>query len=240
MDWTTTVAQKRAIRDTKIEEAIPRLSNIINNNDYDDMIPEHASIAYLHEQIRSKRISTEILVAVTIDRAIKAHKETNCLSEPLFDAALERAHNLDEYFKTYNKFIGPLHGIPISVKDQFHVKGVDTTLGYVGRSFKPSSDTAVMVTILEKLGAVVIAKTVIPQSIMYGETESPLWGLTTYPGRPELSPGGSSGGESALMAMSGSLGGWATDIGGSIRVPSHLSSKFTRGPVSRTVIDRTY
>jgi amidase len=116
------------------------------------------------------------------------------------------------------------------VKDQFHVKGVDTTLGYVGRSLKPSNDAAVMVTILEKLGAVIITKTVIPQSIMYGETESPLWGLTTYPGRSELSPGGSSGGEGALMAMSGSLGGWGTDIGGSIRVPSHLCGLFGLKP----------
>jgi Asp-tRNA(Asn)/Glu-tRNA(Gln) amidotransferase A subunit family amidase len=81
-----------------------------------------------------------------------------------------------------------------------------------------------MVTILENLGAVIVAKTAIPQSIMYGETESPLWGLTTYPGRPELSPGGSSGGEGALMAMSGSLGGWGTDIGGSIRVQTHQQS----------------
>lgn len=87
-----------------------------------------------------------------------------------------------------------------------------------------------MVTILEKLGAVIITKTSIPQSIMYGETESPLWGLTTFPGRPDLSPGGSSGGESALMAMSGSFGGWATDIGGSIRVPSHLCGLYGLKP----------
>lgn len=150
--------------------------------------------------------------------------QTNCISEPLFQTALDHARRLDNYLKTQKKLIGPLHGIPISVKDQFHVKGVDTTLGYVGRSFKPSSDAAVMVTILENLGAIIIAKTAIPQSIMYGETESPLWGLTTYPGRPELSPGGSSGGEGALMAMSGSLGGWGTDIGGSIRVCSYLRS----------------
>ncbi|ENH74884.1 Acetamidase, partial [Fusarium oxysporum f. sp. cubense race 1] len=157
---------------------------------------------------------------------------TNCLSEPLFESALERAKYLDEYFQKHQKLIGPLHGIPVSVKDQFNIAGVDTTLGYVGRSFKPASDNAVMVTILEKLGAVIITKTVIPQSIMYGETESPLWGLTTYPGRPELSPGGSSGGEATLMRMSGSLGGWATDIGGSIRVPSHLCGLFGLKPSS--------
>lgn len=147
--------------------------------------------------------------------------QTNCLSEPLFQSALERARYLDEYLRTHHELIGPLHGIPISIKDQFDVQGTDTTLGYVGRSFKPAKDTAVMVTILERLGAIILTKTAIPQSIMYGETESPLWGLTTFPGRPELSPGGSSGGEAALMAMSGSFAGWATDIGGSIRVPSH-------------------
>ena len=148
----------------------------------------------------------------------------------MFPTALARARYLDNYLKTHQKLIGPLHGIPISVKDQFHVKGADTTLGYVGRSFKPSSDAAVMVTILENLGAVIIAKTAIPQTILSSETESPLWGLTTYPGRPELSPGGSSGGEGALMAMSGSLGGWGTDIGGSIRVPSHICGLFGLKP----------
>uniref|UniRef100_A0A0D2YE27 Amidase domain-containing protein n=1 Tax=Fusarium oxysporum (strain Fo5176) TaxID=660025 RepID=A0A0D2YE27_FUSOF len=216
MYWETTVKQKREDRDGAIQSCEAQLPAV----SHESSVPEHADISTLLEQLRTGKITAEKLVAATIR------------SEPLFESALERAKYLDEYFQKHQKLIGPLHGIPVSVKDQFNIAGVDTTLGYVGRSFKPASDNAVMVTILEKLGAVIITKTVIPQSIMYGETESPLWGLTTYPGRPELSPGGSSGGEATLMRMSGSLGGWATDIGGSIRVPSHLCGLFGLKPSS--------
>ncbi|KAM0210841.1 hypothetical protein ACHAQI_005562 [Fusarium lateritium] len=233
MSWETTVEQKRALRDAAVEQAAVSLEKSTSGaQDLDDLVPKHAGIASLIKKLGTGELSAETLVSATISRAIVSHKETNCLSEPLFLSALERARYLDNFFHTHKRLIGPLHGIPISVKDQFHIKGVDTTLGYVGRSFKPASDTAVLVIILEKLGAVIVAKTAIPQSIMYGETESPLWGLTTYPGRPELSPGGSSGGEATLMVMSGSLGGWATDIGGSIRVPSHLCGLFGLKPTS--------
>lgn len=62
--------------------------------------------------------------------------------------------------------VGPLHGIPITLKDQFNVKGYDSTLGYVSRAFKPASEDAILVKMLKKLGAVVLAKTNLPQSIM--------------------------------------------------------------------------
>jgi amidase len=88
------------------------------------------------------------------------------ITEPLFDQALEEARDLDAYLKTNGRTIGPLHGIPITLKDQFNVKGVDTTLGYVGRSFKPAVEDAILVRILKGLGAVVFAKTNLPQSIM--------------------------------------------------------------------------
>jgi Asp-tRNA(Asn)/Glu-tRNA(Gln) amidotransferase A subunit family amidase len=130
-----------------------------------------------------------------------------------------------------------LHGIPITLKDQFNVKGVDTTLGYVGRSFAPASEDAALVQMLKKMGAIIIAKTNLPQSIMvrssnaqhicslminitqWAETENPLWGLTTNPRNPGFSPGGSTGGEGALLALHGSLIGFGTDIGGSVRIP---------------------
>lgn len=68
--------------------------------------------------------------------------------------------------QTTGKTIGPLHGLPVSVKDQFDIQGIDTTLGYVGRSFKPAVQDAALVMMLERLGAVVITKTAIPQSIL--------------------------------------------------------------------------
>ena len=70
---------------------------------------------------------------------------------------------------------GPLHGVPITVKDQFNVTGVDTTLGYVGRSFKPATEDALLVQILKDMGAIVIAKTNLPQSIMVSVCFGTLW-----------------------------------------------------------------
>lgn len=62
--------------------------------------------------------------------------------------------------------MGPLHGVPMTLKDQFDVKGYDSTLGYVGRAFKPAEQDCVLVTLLKQMGAVIIAKSNLPQSIM--------------------------------------------------------------------------
>lgn len=59
-----------------------------------------------------------------------------------------------------------MHGVPISLKDQFNVKGLDSTLGYVGRAFAPAASDALLVDVLRQLGAIIIAKTNLPQSIM--------------------------------------------------------------------------
>lgn len=69
-------------------------------------------------------------------------------------------------FKETGQLKGPLHGIPITVKDQFNIKGVDSTLGYVGRSFSPAKEDAVIVQMLKEMGAVILLKTNLPQSIM--------------------------------------------------------------------------
>jgi amidase len=84
----------------------------------------------------------------------------------MFEEALQRARFLDAYLKKNRTIIGPLHGVPMSVKDQFNVEGFDSTIGYVGRCDEPASQDATMVSILTSLGAVIITKTTVPQSIM--------------------------------------------------------------------------
>lgn len=83
-----------------------------------------------------------------------------------FDDALKRARELDQFFKDHGRVVGPLHGVPMTLKDQFNVRGYDTTLGYVGRAFKPATEDSVLVSMLKLLGAVIIAKSNLPQSIM--------------------------------------------------------------------------
>lgn len=94
--------------------------------------------------------------------------QTNALTEPIFEDALKQARELDAEFERLGQLRGKLHGIPVTVKDQFNVKGYDTTLGYVGRSFRPAEEDAALVQILKSQGAIIIAKTNLPQSIMVG------------------------------------------------------------------------
>ncbi|KAF9760611.1 hypothetical protein IL306_004230 [Fusarium sp. DS 682] len=154
------------------------------------------------------------------------------LTEILFEDALEQARDLDQYYAKEGETIGPFHGIPISLKDQFNVKGYDTTLSYTSKAFKPAADDAVLVQILKNLGAVIICKTNLPQSIMWAETDNPLWGLTENPIISGYTPGGSSGGDSALIYSHGSFGGFGSDLGGSIRMPASIMGLYGFKPSS--------
>lgn len=88
------------------------------------------------------------------------------LTEIAFDDARKQARDLDQHFSKHGTLVGPLHGIPVTLKDQFNLKGLDTTLGYVARAFSPVGEDAVLVNMLKRLGAIVIAKSNLPQSIM--------------------------------------------------------------------------
>ncbi|KAH8732676.1 amidase signature domain-containing protein [Phaeosphaeriaceae sp. PMI808] len=120
----------------------------------------------------------------------------------------------------------------MTLKDQFDVAGYDSTLGYVGRAFKPVVEDCVLVSLLKQMGAIIIAKSNLPQSIMWCETDNPLWGLTVHPKNPAYTPGGSTGGEGALLSLGGTVVGWGTDIGGSIRIPSHMNGTYGLKPSS--------
>lgn len=162
-------------------------------------------------------------------RAAIAHQLNNCLHEIFFDDALKRAKELDEYLGKTGKVVGPLHGLPVSLKDQFHVKNVETTMGYVGwiGSFEGQKGTgqelnveSQLVSELRALGAVLYCKTSLPQTLLVGETINNVIGRTMNPVNQLLSCGGSSGGEGALQALRGSSVGVGTDIGGSVRIPA--------------------
>ncbi|KAF2453815.1 putative general amidase GmdA [Lineolata rhizophorae] len=174
-------------------------------------------------------------------RAAIAHQLTNCLHEIFFDDALSSAKRLDAHFSEHKKPMGPLHGLPISLKDQFHVRGVETTMGYVGwigtfQGLKGTDKEKVfeseMVRELRQLGAVLFVKTSVPHTLMCGETVNNIIGYTWNPANRFLSSGGSSGGEGALIALRGSPVGFGTDIGGSIRIPAAFNGIFGLKPSS--------
>lgn len=144
------------------------------------------------------------------------------MHEIFFEAAIQDAKQLDAYYAKHKAPIGPLHGLPVSLKDQFHVKDVDTHMGYVSwiGTFQGKTGTgrervfeSEMVKELRALGAVLYCKTAVPHSLMRGETINNIIGYTQSGRNRLLSSGGSSGGEGALIAMKGSPIGFGTDIG---------------------------
>lgn len=163
----------------------------------------------------------------------------NCLHEIFFEDALKAARDLDEYYAKYKRPLGPLHGLPVSLKDQFHVKGVETTMGYIGwiGTFEGNKGDprhgvteSELVRELRTVGAVLYCKTSVPVTLMAGETVNHIIQTTWNPRNRFLSCGGSSGGEGALIALRGSPVGFGTDIGGSVRIPAAFNGLFGLRP----------
>ncbi|RVX72039.1 hypothetical protein B0A52_04637 [Exophiala mesophila] len=183
-------------------------------------ITESYSLAGLVSAITSRKHTAVEVAEAFSHRAAIAHQLTNCLTEPLFDTAIQRAQFLDNYLQKNGKPFGPLHGVPVSVKDTFDVKGVDTSIGLASLCFKPAKQNAPLVDLLLSLGCVIVAKTNIPQTLASLDSVNNVFGRTMNPINRLTTAGGSSGGEGVMAAMKGSAIGIGTDIGGSIRIPA--------------------
>lgn len=114
---------------------------------------------------------------------------------------------------------GDLHGLPISLKDCFRIKGYDTSVGVASLCFRRATANAALVDQLLAMGAVLYCKTNVPQTMMALDSHNNVFGRTLNPANTALTVGGSSGGEGALVALRGSVLGVGTDVGGSIRIP---------------------
>jgi amidase len=110
--------------------------------------------------------------------------------------------------------------VPISLKDTFKIRGTDSSIGIAGLAFKPAESNSALVDILLGAGAVLYCKTNVPQTLMALDSDNWLFGRLRNPRNGDVTAGGSSGGEGALIAMRGSVLGVGTDVGGSIRIPA--------------------
>ena len=182
-------------------------------------VTEKSSESLLQE-LASGRLSSTSVVKAFLQRAGLAQKLTNCITELLPEKALERADFLDNYFKEHQRPIGPLHGLPISVKEHISMKGLDLNAGFIAWVGQLGKDDALILKLLFNAGAVFYARTTEPQTLMHLECSSNIFGVTTNPYNTNLTSGGSSGGEGALLGLKGSCLGIGTDIGGSIRSPA--------------------
>ncbi|KAI0757556.1 general amidase [Daedaleopsis nitida] len=193
-------------------------------------ITDTTNVELLLRKLHTAEWSSVEVTTAFYKRAIIAQQLTNCLTEIFIERALLRAREVDDYFRTHGKVVGPLHGLPISLKDQFCLKGLETIMGYAGWIGRVSDTDSVLVELLYECGAVPFVRTNVPQTLQWGETYNHVFGRTTNPYNRYMTPGGSSGGEGALVAMRGSPLGVGTDIGGSLRIPSAFCGLYTLRP----------
>ncbi|KAL1610211.1 hypothetical protein SLS60_001876 [Paraconiothyrium brasiliense] len=237
--WQDRARQKREA----ILAAIPAewvIKDLPSIEEQRDVTGEYIRGFLSEREVEITETDAEKIVDKTTTGAWKA-EELHCLHEVFFDAAIESARSLDSYFAEQGKPVGPLHGLPVSLKDQFHVKGVETSMGYVGwiGTFEGKVGTgkekifeSEMVRELRNLGAVLYCKTSVPHTLMAGETMNNIIGYTQNPKNRNLAAGGSSGGEGALIGIKGSPIGFGTDIGGSIRIPAAFNGLYGIRPTT--------
>jgi Asp-tRNA(Asn)/Glu-tRNA(Gln) amidotransferase A subunit family amidase len=184
----------------------------------------HEEIAYLDARelaarIRARELSPVEVLAAFRERAEAINPSLNALVTPMPDA--EERSRAAEAAVLRGDELGLLHGVPFTIKDSFDTAGVRTTRGSRLFAEHVPADDAEVVRRLVAAGGIPLAKTNLPDFVLWWETDNLVFGRTVNPWNPERTAGGSSGGEAAAIAAGLSPLGIGSDLGGSIRLPAH-------------------
>ncbi len=164
-------------------------------------------------------ISASEAVEAHIERIERVNPALNAVVVKRYDAARAEAKQADER-RASGAVLGPLHGVPITIKEALDLVDTPSTFGLPSRASVLARQDDLYVARMRKAGAIILGKTNVAQLLYYIESDNPVYGRTNNPWNHDRSPGGSSGGLAAIIAAGGSPMGLATDIGGSIRVPA--------------------
>ncbi|SMQ45020.1 unnamed protein product [Zymoseptoria tritici ST99CH_3D7] len=167
------------------------------------------SIDKLVENVQNSTTNAVDVLRAYGKAAVKAQEKTNCVTEVMVKEAEQWINSGDINLK------GPLAGIPVSLKDSIQVGGFDTTVGYSCNVGKPAPVDGAIVRMLKDAGAVPFVKTALPITLLSFESFNDVWGRCLNPHNPKYSPGGSTGGEGAILAFGGSRIGIGSDVAGS-------------------------
>jgi len=187
---------------------------------HDLVAPSSTPTAHLlATRIAAGELSPVEAVTAALDRAGTVQPHLNCFTDVWGDEALAAAGDAADAVARGDE-LGPLHGVPVAVKDTTPVAGHRTTLGsYVFEHWVPDRDAHV-VTALRRAGAIIIGQTTSPEFAHTLQTDSPLWGVTRNPHDLGRTPGGSSGGSGAAVASGCVPLAEGSDMGGSVRIPA--------------------
>lgn len=183
----------------------------------------------LARKLRRREISAEALMRLYLDRVARFNPKLNAIVVLDADKALASAREADSELAR-GEVKGPLHGLPMTVKESFDVAGWTTTWGNPAWKANVASADAAVVERLKRAGAIVFGKTNVPLLLGDFQTTNEIYGQTNNPWNVERIPGGSSGGSSAALAagLTGLEAG--SDIGGSLRNPAHYTGTYAHKP----------
>ncbi|KAL2818241.1 amidase signature domain-containing protein [Aspergillus cavernicola] len=245
--WETQAARCREI----LEQSIPKsyllsadrlppvsqtrvidLPNESGNLSERELLITESTAAGLVAKMRSETWTAEEVMRAFLKRATMGQQLLNFATEFLEESALAQAKRLDEVFKETGEIVGPLHGVPISVKEHIGIKGRVCHGGFVSWCDHISPDDAYVIQFLQNSGAIVHVRTNEPQTLMHVDSANNITGRTLNPFNLNLSPGGSSGGEGASISFGCSPLGIGSDIGGSIRLPAAFNGVYGLRPTA--------
>ncbi len=186
---------------------------------HNDHSLRHLSAAEIVGSIAAGDLSAAEVVEGFIERVCEVNPKLNAVAVELFPSARSAARKIDDA-RTRRETLGPLAGLPVTIKECFDLSGTASTFGLTSRRGVIEREDDPYVAALCAAGAIPIAKTNVPQLLIFTETDNPLFGRTNNPWDLERSCGGSSGGEAALIAAGASPLGLGNDIGGSLRIPA--------------------
>jgi amidase len=187
--------------------------------------------------IQAGKVSSEKVVSAYLERIVAVNPSLNAVVWTNGTAALQRAREADAALAR-GEVWGPLHGVPMTIKDSFETAGAVTTAGTTGLASHIPERDATVVARLRAAGAILLGKTNVPEITLRFVTDNDVYGRTNNPYDLARTPAGSSGGAAAIVAACGSPFDVGSDTGGSIRVPAHFCGiaglKPTAGRVPRT------
>ena len=188
-----------------------------------------ATAAETASAVRHKTISARELVELTFGRIDQVNPPLNAIVGDLKTTALSHAAEIDRALAE-GRVLGPLHGVPITIKESFAYRGTPNTWGLpdLGRANSPR--TAVAIERLESAGAIVVGKTNVPVMLADWQSYNPLYGTTNNPWDLARTPGGSTGGGAAAVAVGLGALSIGSDLSGSLRIPAHFCGVYTHKP----------
>ena len=189
----------------------------------------------LARRIARRELSSRDVTAAFIRRIEELDPQLNAIVVRRFAAAWRESEDVDKRLQRGEPAadLPPLLGVPVTVKENFHLAGTPCCIGLSRFRDALSPHDSPLVTQLRRAGAVILGKTNLSQLMYFHECDNPVYGCTKNPWNLARTPGGSSGGEAAALAANMSALGLGSDLGGSIRVPAHFSGVCGLKPTAR-------